>query len=89
MFLIEDERHAEPQGGNFQTFDAAMAELRRLAAIPWDQPPNVAPCQGWRTCGRSYEIVEYDESSQSWRELRRIPALRVSAKGIEWLPPNS
>jgi hypothetical protein len=86
MFVIEDELHAEAQAGEFQTFDAAMAELRRRAAIPWDESPNVAPCQSWRTCGRSYEIIEYDVSAHPRREVRRLPALRVSAKGAEWLP---
>jgi hypothetical protein len=85
MFQIEDELHAEPQRGTFETFGLALAEIRRLAAIPWDQAPNVAPCENWSTCGRSYEIVEYDNSAEPWSELRRIPVLRLSAKGLNWL----
>jgi hypothetical protein len=80
MFVIEDELHAEPQG-QFDSLEQAIAELRRRAAIPWDQHPNVAPCTNWRSCGRSYEIIEYDNS---WNELRRVAALEVSADGIRW-----
>jgi hypothetical protein len=85
VFLIEDESHAEPQEGEFPTLRAAINELERRATIPWDQPPNLAPCTGWRTCGRDYQVIEYDTSTTPWRELRRMPFLRVSAKGIEWL----
>jgi hypothetical protein len=61
MFLIEDEIHAEPQG-QFASFDEAMVELTRRAEVPWDQPPNVAPCLSWKTCGREYVVIEYDDS---------------------------
>lgn len=84
MFVIEDELHAE-QIGRFGTRDEAMAELQRLASTPWDKPPNVAPCTGWKTCGRSYEIIEYDTSREPWRELGRAATLEVSAAGVRWL----
>lgn len=83
MFVIEDEAHAEPQG-EFATFQDALTELRRRAAIPWDRPPNVAPCQAWKTCGRRYEVIEYDARSTPWRELRRSLVLEVSAEGAKW-----
>jgi hypothetical protein len=85
MFRIEDERHAEPQEGEYQSLAEAVAELRRRALLQWDERPNVAPCQQWRTCGRSYEIVEYDTSSTPWRELSRLPYLEVAASGVRWL----
>jgi len=83
MFRIEDERHAEPQG-EFSTLQEAVAELRRRAALPWNEEPNVAPCTNWQNCGRNYEIIEYDVSTNPWRELRRISALEVSANGVHW-----
>lgn len=83
MFVIEDEAHAEPQG-EFETLEGAIAALRRRAASPWDEPPNVAPCMEWKTCGRRYEIVEYDVAETPWREVRRIHALDVSAGGVRW-----
>ena len=86
MFLIEDELHAEQQDGEFATLEAAIAELRRRAAIPWNEPPNVAPCQSWQTCGRNYEVIEYDASAK--QEVRRIPGLHLSSKGVEWLLPS-
>ena len=48
MFKLEDELHAEIQEGEFETLDAALMELRHRAQLPWDAPPNVAPCQSWR-----------------------------------------
>ena len=87
MFVIEDEQHAEPQEGEFSSFDGAVLELRRRAKLPWDQPPNVAPCTSWRTCRRMYEIVEYDTATRPWKELRRVPYLEISSSGVEWLVP--
>jgi len=40
MFVIHNDLHAE-QLGPLGTRDEAMAELRRLASIPWAKPPNV------------------------------------------------
>jgi hypothetical protein len=85
MFVIEDEKHAEPQAGEFSTLAEAISELKRRAALPWDEPPNVAPCTNWRNCGRSYEAIEYDTSANLWRELQRIPVLEVTAVGAKWL----
>lgn len=85
MFKIEDERHAEPQEGEYGSFADAVAELQRRAGMPWDEEPNVAPCGQWHTCGRTYEIVEYDTSSTPWRELSRLPYLEVAAGGTRWL----
>lgn len=82
MFRIEDERHSEFHG-DFETMAAAVEELRRRAEIPWDQEPNRAPCTNWRTCGRSYEIIEFE--SNPYRETHRIPALEVSAEGVRWI----
>ena len=61
MFVIEDELHADQLDGQFQTRQQAIAELQRVAAIPWNEDPNRAPCRSWPTCGRRYELIEYDE----------------------------
>ena len=84
MFVIEDELHSETQG-EFSDREAALAELERRAEIPWDQAPNVAPCTSWRTCGRNYESVQYDDKQSPWKELERISVLEISAEGIKWL----
>jgi hypothetical protein len=81
---IEDDIHCE-QDGPFESFDAAVAELRRRAAIAWDAAPNQAPCTSWRTCGREYHVLEYDARSEPWRLLRKAHVLNVSAKGVEWI----
>jgi hypothetical protein len=83
MFIIEDELHAE-WCGEFPSFAAAIDELKRRAAVPWDQIPNAAPCINWRTCRREYHVVEYDDSTTPWRELRRWKALDVSPSGALW-----
>lgn len=84
MFVIEDEAHDEPLR-RFDRRDDALAELRRLSTLPWDQAPNRAPCTRWRTCGRRYELVEYDTGSRPWRELRRQPMLEVTQAAVTWL----
>jgi hypothetical protein len=84
MIVIEDSWHGEA-GAEFATRDEALDELRRLASLPWDQPPNLAPCTGWQTCGRRYELVTYDASARPWRELARTPALEISKSGPNWL----
>jgi hypothetical protein len=83
MFVVEDEFHAEHLG-QYASLDEAIAEVRRLAQIPWDQAPNTAPCMSWRTCGREYVVIEFDDSQLPWNELRRIPVFEISAKGINW-----
>ena len=68
----------------FEDVAQALAELRRLATLPWDEPPNQAPCTNWRDCGRMYELIEYDEADHPRRELRRTLVLEVSAAGPQW-----
>jgi hypothetical protein len=83
LFIVDDEWHAEPQG-EFDSFENALAEVRRRASIPWDRNPNQAPCVGWKSCGRSYEIVKYDNLQSPWKDLERVPILEITAAGIKW-----
>ncbi len=85
MFIIEDENHAEPQEGEFSTLNEALQELQWRAASPWNKPPNRAPCTSWRTCGRRYEIVEYNTSATPWEEVQRVAALEISKACARWL----
>ena len=82
-FVVEDQSHAE-RVGEFETIAEAWAEVNRLSRIPWDEPPNVAPCQSWRNCGRDYEIIEYETSAIPWIEVKRYVGLEVSAQGVTW-----
>jgi hypothetical protein len=84
MVYLFDEIHCELQE-RFETFESAIAELRRRASIAWDAVPNQAPCRSWRTCGRQYHVLEYDERSKPWKLLRDVHVLDVSAKGVEWV----
>ncbi|MEE2526932.1 hypothetical protein V0U79_11165 [Hyphobacterium sp. HN65] len=83
IFMIEDEWHAELHG-EFKSRAAAMAELERWSEIPWDQPPNVAPCSSWESCGRCYFLAEYDTSFEPWQELSRESVLEIDAQGVRW-----
>jgi hypothetical protein len=82
--VIEDSLHDE-RHGEFDDAGAAIAELSRRARIPWNQDPNLPPCDNWRACGRRYELIEYDDSQEPWKELRRVPVLDVTAAGAKWL----
>ena len=84
LFVIEDEKHAENQG-EYPSFEAAVTELQKRMTIPWDQEPNRCPCEAWETCGRTYEIVEYDTDIQPWKELNRKAILNISATETSWL----
>lgn len=85
MFIIEDEFHCETQSGKYLALPDAIAELQRRAAIPWDAAPNVAPCGSWRTCGRRYVVIEYDDRTTTWQALSRKPVLEISAAAVTWL----
>ena len=87
MFVIEDEIHCDWHG-QFSNYDDALAELRRRAVLPWNEPPNVAPCTSWQTCERDYVIIEFDDSVSPWKEVQRSPVLNVSAKGAKWSDEN-
>ena len=84
MILIDDEIHCE-WCGRFETFSDALAELNSRSTLPWDEEPNRAPCSSWRTCGRRYQLIEYDDSVKPWKELRRVPVLEMSAGVVKWL----
>jgi hypothetical protein len=82
-FLIEDERHAD-WCGEFDSLEDVELELRRLAAIPWDEEPNQAPCQSWATCGRTYVVIDRGDS-QTPKSSRS--ALNISKSGVVWHEP--
>jgi hypothetical protein len=69
----------------FDSFDEALAEILRRAAMPWDQYPNRAPCKQWSTCGRDYVIREYDAGTDPWTFIRAVPVVWVSALGVTWM----
>lgn len=87
-FTVEDDLHAEIIG-TYGSEAEALAMLQRLAATPWDVPPNRAPCSGWRDCGRHYEIVAYAEAGDGapWREVSRRLVLTVGAGQSAWQGP--
>ena len=82
-YVIVDDSHGE-QFGSFDSFEAAWAELRRLADIAWNVEPNLTPCSSWETCSREYEIVEFDVSSSIWLEVNRVRGVEIGSKGVIW-----
>lgn len=83
-FVIEDVDHAEWMSEH-DSLAGAWHELQRISQLPWDSEPNRAPCMGWHTCGRSYEIIEFETSSDPWAQIRRTAALTVTAAGPTWI----
>ncbi len=83
IFVIEDEQHAE-RCGEFLSFEKALEELKSRAKIPWDMDPNICPCTNWKSCGRNYEIIEFDNAQKPWAEICRTPVLEISSRGIFW-----
>ena len=81
--MLHDELHDE-SAGSFDSLGSAIGEARRLASIPWDAEPNVAPCANWRNYGRAYEVVEYNDSALPWRELMVLPVFSITADGVRW-----
>ena len=83
MFVIEDNIHCEG-AGHFERFEDAIAELKRRAAIAWDQPPNKAPALRGERASGEYEVYEFDVSHEPWKLLCRVKVLTLSSKGVEW-----
>ncbi len=83
-FSIEDDVHAEWQG-DFETFDAAIIELQRRAALTWDAPPNQCPCTGWKTCERIYTITEFIVGDETFTPQNLYEVLSISSRGVKWL----
>ena len=81
--------HSEIIEPSFDSWQDALVELKRRAEIPWNEEPNIAPCTGWESCGRHYEVVEYDVSSRPWNEVRRQFVLTISAANIAWVKDAS
>jgi hypothetical protein len=42
-------------------------------------------CMSWRTYGRHYHIIEFDNSADQWRRLGDEAVLEVSAEKTAWL----
>ncbi len=85
IFVLEDDLHAE-WAGEYETFELALAEIRRRAQIPWNEKPNRAPCMSSFTCGRCYCIEEYDNSTHPWTRIKSTPVLEIDSKGVRWKP---
>ncbi len=56
VFQIEDDFHAEPDKDRYESLEAAVTELRRRAAIPFGQDPNIPPCSSSATCCRDWVV---------------------------------
>jgi hypothetical protein len=83
LFAIDDDMHSD-RLGEFATRAEAWAEVRRLAALPFDQEPNLPPCTKGAACRRAYEIVEYDDTRTPWREISRVFVVELTAAGARW-----
>jgi hypothetical protein len=82
-FELRDDLYDEIQG-EFQTFSEAVAQACRLAAIPWDAPPNPAPCTSRANCSRNDEIVEQLASDGARQVVDHTSILENGAAGAHW-----
>jgi hypothetical protein len=80
-YIIEDSDHCEHLGTYTSLADAQL-ELNRLAALPWNEAPNRAPCGSWETCGRNYVLIEGTGYDNEWCEIRRTAIFAIDAQGI-------
>jgi len=89
-FELGDDLDDETQG-HFGSRNEAIAEAARLAALPWNQPRNLAPCASWESCGRNYEVVEFDTAGEvAWFFLGVTPVVGIGRDGVRWaLDPTS
>jgi hypothetical protein len=85
-FAINDSIHLD-QEGTYRSIDAALARLRQLARQPWDAAPNRAPCSSWESCGRDWEILEYEVETIPWQLRETIPAVSISRDAVTWHSP--
>lgn len=83
MFVIADDEHAE-ELGSYAFRAESMTELQRLAQLSWDKDSNRAPCQSWRTCRRSYVLIEYDASTSPWRQIDYAAIFEMGSRGVVW-----
>ena len=82
MFSVYDEAHCEYHG-HFATRQEAVDAIISYTQLPWDSPPNRAPCRQWRTCKRNYEIHEWADRVHGERlSVRTI--CRVDSDGVTW-----
>ncbi len=87
LYVIADVLHAEQQSEH-ASLDLAWQELLRLSALPWDESPIQPPCGSWQTCGRDYEIREYQTDGASALCTAVISALKIGADGARWDPDS-
>lgn len=86
MFIIEDEAHAEPQG-EFVTFDAAMAELKRRAVKRRDLQVLMAALSAATirlTCA-----VALQTSPRAWPVAKTLEALNPCVGRLPAEPARS
>jgi|GEM_PF-804171 len=83
FYVIEDDLHCDIYI-RFDRCDAAVTEIRRRVALPWDDDENQVPCLDWETCERQYWIYECDDSKGSEYEGRRLHMVTISAEGVAW-----
>jgi hypothetical protein len=85
VYAIYDDVHCQ-LGNEFATLAQSLAELDRLGGLSWNEPPNVAPCSDWASCGRRYRVIELStDRSAPYSHVPVAPRLCVGYNGIRWL----
>jgi hypothetical protein len=82
-FGIFEDIHCESLG-DYVDLEEALAEIERLRERRGMRLPIKAPCKNWKTCGRRYEVFEYDPSKPPPNLVCPVLTLKISAKGVKW-----
>jgi len=80
-YIIEDQIHCE-WIWKYNSISDATSELQRLLKLPWNKDKNLAPCMSYKTCGREYELIEYNIKWDIWDEVSRYPIFDIKSSGI-------
>ncbi len=84
-YVFEDDLHFDVTR-IFPTVEAAMGEIRRRVALPYEHEDNEAPCVS-PTCGcRRYCIYECGERDLPYAGYpgRKVHVCTISAEGVVW-----
>lgn len=81
IYIIEDQIHCESIW-EFKNLSDTINELQRLSNLAWNVDRNIAPCMSYETCGREYELIEYEVNWSEWIELHREAIFDIDSSGV-------
>ena len=83
MFILLDKFHYE-RIGIYDSYEEALNKAIEISKIPWNIPPNKAPCTNWKKCGREYVIVERIKKNNKSLKVSEVDIFNISSNGVIW-----